>query len=301
MNLKQLEAFVQVAEKRSFSGAAREMYLTQPTVSAHISALESELGTKLLIRNTKEVSLSEDGQKLYEYAKQISLMVKQVEQEFQRQPAQKRKHCTRIAASTVPAQYLLPQILAKFSEQYPEEQFQVLETDSAKVVEHILERSVDIGLTGTQLEKMRCKYVPFYEDELIVITPNQEKFRKRKQQGGGIGWLLEEPVIMREEGSGTRKESEKILRRIGIAPEKLNIVASIENPETIKRSVSSGMGVTVISALAARDALEQAKVIGFSLGADDTRNINVVYNKNFPLSAAAKKFLQIVKLVYPDC
>ena len=82
MNLKQLEAFVEVAEKNSFSKAAKSLYLTQPTVSAHIAALEKELGSRLLIRNTKEVELSESGKRLYEYAKQIVLLTAQIEQEF---------------------------------------------------------------------------------------------------------------------------------------------------------------------------------------------------------------------------
>ncbi len=87
MNLKQLEAFVEVAEKNSFSKAAKSLYLTQPTVSAHIAALEKELGSRLLIRNTKEVELSESGKRLYEYAKQIVLLTAQIEQEFGKKAA----------------------------------------------------------------------------------------------------------------------------------------------------------------------------------------------------------------------
>ena len=82
MNLKQLEAFVQVAEKKNFSKAAQAMFLTQPTVSAHISGLERELDTRLLIRNTKGVELSKEGERLYAYAKQITLMAEQIIQDF---------------------------------------------------------------------------------------------------------------------------------------------------------------------------------------------------------------------------
>ena len=95
MNLKQLEAFVEVAEKNSFSKAAKSLYLTQPTVSAHISALEKELGSRLLIRNTKEVELSESGKRLYEYAKQIVLLTAQIEQEFEEKKNAARNHILR--------------------------------------------------------------------------------------------------------------------------------------------------------------------------------------------------------------
>ena len=82
MNLKQLEAFVQVSESGSFSKAAKELFLTQPTISAHISSLEKELNVRLFIRNTKEVSLSDDGKDLYRYAKQITDLEKAIEERF---------------------------------------------------------------------------------------------------------------------------------------------------------------------------------------------------------------------------
>ena len=82
MNLKQLEAFVKVTEGRSFSKAAKELFLTQPTISAHIASLEKELNTRLFVRNTKEVSLSEDGTVLYEYAKQMVELERKIEYAF---------------------------------------------------------------------------------------------------------------------------------------------------------------------------------------------------------------------------
>lgn len=309
MNLKQLEAFVSVAEEGSFSKAAKALFLTQPTVSAHISTLELELNTRLFIRNTKEVRLSPDGNMLYDYAKQMLSLQKQIEVAFDK-TRKEGSHCIRIAASSVPSQYLLPQILARFSEQYPGEQFKVMETDSAKVVEHVIEHNIDIGFTGTVLEKKHCKYVPFYKDELVIITPNSEKFRKlkecqaRTEKEEGIlrvnRWIQSEPLILREEGSGTRKEAMKILKKMEIDPGTLNIVASMENQETIKRSVAQGIGVSIISKLAAKEEIKDGKLLSFSLSeAGGRRNINVVYNRNFQLSLPAERFLRVVEKVYP--
>ncbi len=303
MNLKQLEAFVQVAEKKNFSRAAKAMFLTQPTVSAHISGLEKELNTRLLIRNTKDVELSEEGERLYEYAKQITLLTEQIVQEFGSEPDVEEQSTVTIAASTVPAQYLLPEILAKFRQKYPKEQFQILESDSTGVVEQVAARTVDIGLTGTELSKKHCEFLPFYEDDLIVITPNTEQFRRRKQgkEDTVLEWLRSEPLIMREEGSGTRKETMKILQHLGLRIEGLNVIASVENPETIKRSVSSGMGISVLSALSARDAVSNGSVLGFSLGEmQGKRQIYVVYNKNFRLSPGAERVLKTIKKMYPQ-
>lgn len=298
MNLKQLEAFVHVAEGRSFSKAAKELFLTQPTVSAHIAGLEKELNARLFVRNTKEVKLSEEGKLLYDSAKQIVVLQKKIEKTFL-ENEKKEEHCITIAASTIPAQYLLPEILVKFNEKYPNEQFKVIETDSAKVVEEVLNHSVDIGFTGTVLEKKDCKYIPFYQDELVVIAPNTEKFKKLQQEATDIRWILQESVIMREEGSGTRKEAEKQLRKIGIDIGKLNIVASMENQEAIKKSVENGMGVSIISKLAAEEEMKKGRIIGFSLMEEDgKRDINVVYNRSFQLSHLSERFVKTVKEIY---
>lgn len=304
MNLKQLEAFVAVGEEGSFSKAAKTLFLTQPTVSAHISSLEQELGVRLFVRNTKEVRLSEDGGKLFGHAKQMTSLQREIENTFDR-TRKESSHCIHIASSTVPSQYLLPQILGRFSEKYPREQFKIMETDSARAVEQVVNGLADVGFTGTVFEKKNCRYFPFFQDELVVITPNSERFQNMLTQGlGEYGtnkhWIQDEMIIMREEGSGTRKESEKLLKKLGIDKDNLKVVASMENQETIKRSVSKGVGITVISRLAAAEEIKEGKVLMFLLDKEAaTRNINVIYNKNFQLSSLAEKFLQTVNKVYP--
>lgn len=111
MNLKQLEAFVCVAETGSFSKAGKKLYLTQPTVSAHIQSLETELGSRLFIRTTKDVVLSEDGERLYGYAKQMLGLEHQIIREFKDRDSRHRNTIV-AGASTVPGQYILPQILS---------------------------------------------------------------------------------------------------------------------------------------------------------------------------------------------
>ena len=113
MNLKQLEAFVRVAETKSFSAAAKKLYLTQPTVSAHIASLEKELNTCLLVRNTKGVSLSESGKELYAYAEQILELEQKIRTRFGLDGGASGS-VLRIASSTVPSQYLLPDIMSHF-------------------------------------------------------------------------------------------------------------------------------------------------------------------------------------------
>ena len=296
MNLKQLEAFVQVSESGSFSKAAKELFLTQPTISAHISSLEKELNVRLFIRNTKEVSLSDDGKDLYRYAKQITDLEKAIEERFY-MDSDDGKHFITIAASTIPAQYLLPEVLMCYRERYPKEQIKIMETDSSEVVTQVVDHMVDVGFTGTVLEKKHCKYIPFYKDELAVIAPDTPEYRILKEQNrDDIDWIKRKPLILREEGSGTRKEAEKQLKNAGIFMEDLDIVASIANQETIKKSVKQGMGITVLSRLAAED--EDGLLIFPIPGADEGRDINLVYNKNYQMTRSADRFIRIVKEVY---
>ena len=261
MNLRQLEAFIKVSDSKSFSKAAQELYLTQPTVSAHIQTLEKELKVRLFVRNTKTVKLSEDGKTLYQYARQMIEL----------------------------------DILVKFRERFPEEQFRIVESDSSTVIEQVASHLVDIGFSGTVIEKANCKYIPFYQDDLVVIMPNTKEYQKIVKEQKDLKWLEGEPLIMREEGSGTRKEAEKQLKKMGISLDDLNIVATIENPEAIKRSVKSGLGITIISRLAAADEIQAGEVLEFPFSQDGSgRNLNLVYNKNYKLPAAAEHVRELI-------
>ena len=291
---------MKVVETGSFSKAAKELYLTQPTVSAHISALERELKTRLFIRNTKEVMMSDAGQDLYKYARQMFELECQIAEHFNMRGKNSSSHCVTIAASTIPAQYLLPEVLMQFKKRYPDEQFKLIETDSTEVVSQIVNSMADVGFTGTVLEKKYCRYIPFYKDKLAIITPNTEKYRTLLESSkDDISWIKKEHIIMREEGSGTRKEAQKQLKKAGIETANLDIIASIDNQETIKRSVRQGMGISVLSRLATEEEVRDGQILAFPIPKSDAgRDINLVYNKNAPMTANIERFIKIIKEIY---
>ena len=298
MNLRQLEAFVEVAEAGSFSKAAKILFLTQPTISAHISTLEKELNTRLFVRNTKEVSLSDSGKLLYRYARQIVDLESKIQEVFLEEKPSNVK-CINIAASTVPAQYLLPEIMRRFSEKYPNEQFKIMATDSAGVVNKVLTHEADVGFTGTVLEKKHCTYIPFYRDELVIIMPNTEKYRQIVETEHSLEWIEKEAFLMREEGSGTRNEAEKLLKSAGISADRLNIMASIESSEMIKRSVKSGLGISIISRLAVKEELMNGSLLAVPISVDYSgRDLYLVYNKNIQLAPAVERFVKEVKRLH---
>ena len=294
MHLKQLEAFAGVAETKSFSLTAKQLFLTQPTVSAHIASLEKELNTCLFVRSTKGVALSDDGKELYAYAEQMLELEKKIRERFG-QNGRFAGGVLRIAASTIPSQYLLPDIMVRFRKNYPGEKLKVFETDSAGVAEMIASHRADVGLAGAKIDKGNCTYVPIYQDELVAITPAFEKYRA-KGADAVAGWLKEEPVILREEGSGTRQEARKILQQMGIDMNELNVAAIMENQETIKRSVENGMGISILSDLAVRDA---GRLLAFPLGkTGGKRDISLVFDESYPSLPGADKFIRTVKEIY---
>lgn len=301
MKLKQLEVFTAVADHRSFSKAAEKLYLTQPTVSVYISSLERELNAKLFVRNTKEIHVTEQGLQLYQYAREMLALQNKITEIFQPDSQEKETRLV-VAASTVPSRYLLPDILARYQEKYSCGQLELRESDSARVIEDVEKHVADVGFTGTALENKTCRYIPFYEDELVIITPNTSRYRMIQKQEDNLDWIRKEPMIFREEGSGTRKEAEKQLRMAGIDVGKLHVAASADSTETIKRFVKNGIGITMISSLAAQEEIVSGKVLTFPMAKNkSTRKLYVVYNNSCALSAQARNLVQVVQELYPAC
>ncbi|MGN0465315.1 MAG: selenium metabolism-associated LysR family transcriptional regulator [Lachnospiraceae bacterium] len=298
MDLKQLESFIKVVDYGNFSRAAKSLYLTQPTVSAHISSLEDELNCKLFLRDTRNIVLTEKGKILYQYASKMIFLKNKIKEEFIEKIDEKKDTIT-IAASTIPSQYILPEVIGVFGKKYPKKKFKIIETDSAKVVKNIIAGIADIGLTGTVLDKNDCYYLPFYKDELMIIMPNTEKYRKIQKEETGIEWLLNESIIMREEGSGTRIETERYLEKMGIDVKSLNIVANMENPESIKRSVRNEIGITIISKLAVKEEVVAEVLLEYPFFQENEgRALNIVYQKQHLLSDAEENFIKIIKEMY---
>lgn len=293
MNFKQLEAFVRIAENRSFSKTAQEMFLTQPTVSAYVHSLEKDLGTRLFYRTTKEVTLTESGEKIYLYARNIvdlSDRIRNVLSEMH----DKGSGQIIISTSSIPGQYLLPGILAEFCRQFPGIQFRINETDSRGVADDIMNHKADIGFAGTAVAKSTCDFFPFYWDELVLITPNGEEYRNKEP--GSVDWIQSEPFILREDGSGTRREALKALRANGIDTDKLNVVASFANTGAILLSVKEGIGIAVVSRLAADTVIKTRDILAFPLAEEGCyRGIHVVTSKLYPLSENADKLFRMVK------
>ena len=155
MNIKQLEAFVRIVKNKSFSQTAKELYLTQPTVSSYISSLEEDLGVQLFTRTTKEVHTTSEGEQIYLYAKDIVNLSNKIRNAFKEEPKDDINEIV-ISSSSIPGQYLLPGMLANFSKRFPNTEFRIHETDSKGAVTDVAEHRADIGFCGTIIPKTAC-------------------------------------------------------------------------------------------------------------------------------------------------
>lgn len=253
LDIHQLEIFAKVTELRSFSKAAREMYLTQPTISQHIHALENYLGTKLLDRLGKEVLPTKAGEILYRYAKQMTTVRTEAQQALDHFLGKKSGHLT-LGASTIPGEYILPSLLGQFKKNYPEISITLRIGDTEEITDALIARKIELGVVGAKVANPRLQYTPFVEDELIAVVPKGHRWWHRRSIA--IEELTREPFIMREAGSGTRISMEKRLLSAGVTLESLKIIAEVGSTTAVKQAIKAKLGVSIISARAVEEEIK---------------------------------------------
>lgn len=299
MEFKQLEAFVAVVENKSFSEAARQLNLTQPTISAHIQTLEQELNSRLLIRTTKKLTITQRGLQLYDCASNMLNMRKNIIDEF----TGHNKKIIDLAVSTIPSSYLLPEILGAFTKQISDIYFHSWQSDSLGAVSRVLDGSVDLALIGNTFDEPDCCFIPFRQDKLVIATPVNDHYLQleKKSKSGALEFsdFLKEPFIMRETGSGTKKEIDRYLEERNIPASSLRIVARMNDLEAIRKSVAGGLGISILSACSARDLADTHQILMFPLNSEKAvRTFYIVYSKNRILKPHVKQFLKFVEGFY---
>lgn len=299
MQLKQLEVFLQVARQRSFSKAAEALYLTQPTVSAHVAALEEELGAKLVVRSTKELRLTAGGRVLSRYATEILGLCQRAAQDV-RTATSSIAGTLSIAASTVPSQYLLPQVLPLLRQRYPQVFFQIRQGDSGQVAQWMMENGAELGLVGAPVQRAGLLCVPFLAERLVIATPNAPEYRRLEgQMTPEI--LRRAPFLMREPGSGTRKQAEQYLKGVGLEPKSLTLAAQLESTESILQGVKNGLGISILSEWAAKEAAQEGKILVFAPESPLLeRQFYLLYRRSSPLSPAAAMLVEELRYFYRD-
>ena len=295
MEFKQLEAFVAVVDYGSFSEAARKLYLTQPTISAHVRSLEEELHTRLILRTTKKTTITTRGYQLYDSAVRMLEIRNNLLENF----TGVQKHMIDLSASTIPSSYLLPEILAAFGKTHPDIYFHSIQADSAESINRVLDGTVDLALVGQNTRDETCVFLPFCQDKLVIATPITNHYLSLQNKTVSFEDFIKDPIIIREKGSGTKKEMDLFLERIGITPSDLNVIARMNDLEGIKKSIVNGLGISILSARSAIDLQKTKQILLFPLEESaHKRSFYIVYSRNRILKSHVRQFIHYVKEYY---
>ncbi len=244
MELRLLETFLKIAELKSFTRAADELCITQPTASKQIVDLENFFNVKLIDRTKRTVTLTKAGEILHQYALEMVSLKKDTIDAIASFRGLKRGKMT-LGASTIPGIYIMPRLLSDFKKRYEGIKFELIIADTKEIVEKMENGFLDFGIVGSRTETGKIDFKKLIDDTIVFIGPPDLPGRITIEQ------FRQTPLIARERGSATRNTVESALTRIrGLDRDRLNIVAELSDNEAIKQAVMSGMGTAYISSLA---------------------------------------------------
>jgi DNA-binding transcriptional LysR family regulator len=245
-----LKVFRAVAEHLNFRKAAEHLFITQPAVTLQIKALENDLGVRLFDRAGNRVSITAQGSLLLRYAKKIAALSSEAEQEISAADGKFSGELP-LGVSTTIAQYVLPRLIGAFLSEYPRVHLSLRSGNTHEVVELLLQSKVSIGLIEGPARHRGVHTQPFMQDELVPIIPPDFASAQLSPQR-----LLGSSLLMREQGSGSRRVVETALAKAGFSPKLFKSVMNLDSTEAIKSAVEAGLGIGFVSRWAISKELE---------------------------------------------
>ena len=289
-----LRVFCAVAETKSFSKASELIHLTQPAVSLQIQAMEELYETRLFDRSGNSINLTPAGEILYKRAKEILALYAEAQKNIS-EITGAIKGSLSIGASSTIGNYLLPQIIVAFKKKVPQVTVSLFVSNTKIITERLNAGEIDVALVEGDVSKQRFAVEVLLSDELVVIMSPAHPWVERRSIP--VMDLTKEPLILREEGSGTRQIILKRLEEQGIKQDGLRVALTLGSTESIKSAVEEGMGVSIVSAWAAKNALKHGflkattfKDIKFH------RNFSIISPKRNYCTHTAKEFLSFLKI-----
>jgi DNA-binding transcriptional LysR family regulator len=275
MNLEHLHTLISIVEHGSLSAAARARHISQPAVTKQVQRIEAELGLTLLVRRPKrQVTLTPAGELVLAFARETLARFERLEGELGMMKEISQSALS-LAASTIPGEYLLPRLLAGFRAEYPQVEVQMTISDSADVATKLLDGEADVGVIGSTIEQPDLRLERLVGDQIVLAVPPDHPFAGRAQVA--VDELRDQPLILREEGSGTRHSVEAALGAAGFdLPHKAAL--SLGSTQAILQAVSERLGVGFVSVRAAAQALADGHLACVDLeGVDLRRDLYLAY------------------------
>jgi len=289
MEFDQLRTFLAVLEHGSFVRAGQALHVGQSTVSFHIKALEEALGSSLLVRGRGRVEPTTTGRVLLPYAGRIVGLVQEAEERLRAEETGELGQL-KIAASTIPGEYLLPELLADFRARHPRIVIELDVSDSERASAALLALECDLALVGRKPRDRRIQALPFGHDEIVLIGPSPDPFAPAGKLTPKE--LRAVPLILREQGSGTRDAVARLLPELGEKATTLRVGST----EAAKRCVQHGLGLSFVSRLAVASELAAGLFHIVELpGTPVKRALYALRLRSVTPSAAARTFLDLVQ------
>lgn len=284
-----LLVFKTVADKKSFSQAAKALHISQPAISLQIQSLEEQLGTRLFDRNNKRVALTQAGKTFYNYSSKILELYEQAQKDISELTGMVKGEI-KIGATLTIGEYILPRIAGNFLREHAQVSLSINIANTEIISNNLLNTSLDLGLVEGPINHNDLVLEKFMEDELVVIVPYDHPWAKKDYISATE--LLSQPFIDREKGSGTRQVMEDTLREHEIDPNKLQIAMVLGSTQAIKEAVEAGLGISIISKRAIKKDLK-LKALGVTRVKDCifNRNFYMVYNKHHFRNQAMETFM----------
>jgi DNA-binding transcriptional LysR family regulator len=298
MDTRQLAAFCEVVDRKSFSHAAERLGVTQPAVSLQVRSLEKRLGTRLLDRSGRRVEPTEAGQRLYRAAQRMLSIEGQLLDEVAGADgvAELRGELT-LGASTGPGGTVVPLLLCEFQREHPQLHVELSISDTNRIIEQVADRELELGIVGAAPRHRGVVFEPFFRDEVILVVPPGHAFAGKQVS---LDALRAEPLILMQEGAGVRQVIEEELRHAGVRLRDLDVRLELGLQESVKSAVAAGFGVTFISrtgveAELAAGTLAAARVKGL----EPAREISLVRAAGRSSTRAADAFVDFARSRLP--
>ncbi len=289
---RRLQVFHTVARLMSFTKAAESLHMTQPAVTFQVRQLEEYFNTRLFDRTHNRISLTEAGQRVYEYADKIFSLYAEMENSV-RDLTGEVSGVLMLGASTTIAEYMLPALLGDFKAKFPEVSIRLQVGNSDNIVSMVENNAIDLGVVEAPVGNKNLVVEGCKEDPLVLIVPHGHELAGREQVG--IEELVNHPYICREEGSGTREVMLERLSAAGVDPANLQIVMELGNPESIKGAVEAGMGISIISRATIDKELKLGTLVAVELDPPISRPFSFVHQKQKFRLRAIEKLLEFAR------
>lgn len=288
VNLNQLRAFFLAAREKSITKAAQSLYVTQPAVTMQIKALEADLEVKLFTRHGKSVDLTDGGRVLFGYAEQIFEIVE--EMEYVLKGHADLSHGSLVIGTTRSfARHLMPKLLSRFQEAYPGVKVYLKVGSSTNIADHVMAYDYHLGVIGRIPFRSKLSVVPLSKEEFCLAVPSNHRFAR--MPAVGFKDLINEPIIIREDGSGSRFAILSLLDSHGVRP---SVLLEAESVEFIKEYIIQGRGVSFLYKPEVRleAQLGLLKPLTLSEGPILVQT-DVVFPKDLDLSPPTRAFLRL--------